>query len=155
MKTLLIYLLTLLLAGLVLYAQKSDPSMGTWKLNVGKSTFSPEPTLQSLTIMMEPAEDGVSIRVEGIDSGGKPVAWQVTAKYDGKDYPVKGSSTIDTYALKRVNASTTESIHKKDGKVVSTNTRVVSNDSKVLTLTATGTNAQGKPFKNVMVFEKQ
>jgi hypothetical protein len=79
----------------------------------------------------------------------------VTAQYDGKDYPVTGSPLYDAYALKRINASTTESMQKKDGKIVFTNRRVVSKDGKVLTITQTGTNAQGKPVKNVLVFDKQ
>ena len=44
---------------------------------------------------------------------------------------------------------------KKGGKVVSTARRVVAKDGKTLTLTITGTNADGKPMKNVAVYERQ
>lgn len=155
MKRILMSLLLMLLVGSVLYAQKPDPTIGTWKLNLAKSKFSPDPLAKSLTLRVEPAGEGVRISVEGVDPEGKPMSWQVTAQYDGKDYPVTGSPLYDTYALKRINASTTESMQKKDGKVVFTNRRVVSKDGKVLTVTQTGTNAQGKLVKNVLAFDKQ
>jgi ribosomal protein S18 len=44
---------------------------------------------------------------------------------------------------------------KKDGKVVQTLTRVVSEDGKTMTVRVKGTNAQGQPVDNVAVREKQ
>ena len=82
-------------------------------------------------------------------------AFEYTAKYDGKDYPVTGSDTIDMIALKRINDRTTEATLKKSGKVVSTARRVVSKDGKMLTLTITGTNAKGQKMKNIAVYDKQ
>ena len=43
---------------------------------------------------------------------------------------------------------------KKDGKVTATNVRTLSADGKVLTITSTGTTADGKPRKDVQVFTK-
>ena len=39
---------------------------------------------------------GGKVTVDGTDSDGKPVHNEWTGKYDGKDYPVTGSSTNDT-----------------------------------------------------------
>ena len=155
MRKVLVGLLAMLVAGSILYAQKPDPSMGTWKLNLAKSKFSPDPPPKNMTAKMEPAGGSLKISVEGTDAEGKPTGWQVTAKYDGKDYPVTGSPAFDTYTLKRVNATTAQSTHKKGGKVVFNNKRVLSKDGKVMTVTQTGTNPQGKPVKNVLVFDRQ
>ncbi len=41
-----------------LSAQASDPRIGTWKLNVTKSKYSPGPAPQSLTVKVEPSGQG-------------------------------------------------------------------------------------------------
>jgi len=41
-----------------LSAQASDPRIGTWKLNVAKSKYSPGPAPQSLTVKVEPSAQG-------------------------------------------------------------------------------------------------
>ncbi len=78
-----------------------------------------------------------------------------TASYDGKDYPLNGSAVADTVSLKRINERTSERMDKKAGKPVLTYTRVVSQDGKTMTVTIKGTNPQGQPIANVVVFEKQ
>ena len=44
---------------------------------------------------------------------------------------------------------------KQAGKVVTRNRKVVSSDGKVMTMTAAGTDAQGQPFTNVLVFDRR
>jgi len=43
----------------------------------------------------------------------------------------------------------------KAGKVVQTQTRVMSADGKTLTFTGTGTNAIGQQINNIAVYDKQ
>ena len=43
----------------------------------------------------------------------------------------------------------------KSGKVVQTLTRKMSSDGKSFTVTVKGTNPQGQPVNNVLVFAKQ
>jgi hypothetical protein len=78
----------------------------------------------------------------------------MTAHYDGKESPVTGNPTADMISMKKVNDATGESTFKKDGKVTATNVRKISSDGKTLTITSTGTTADGKPRKDVQVFEK-
>ena len=51
--------------------------------------------------------------------------------------------------------NTTETTFKKGGKVTSVNTAVVAADGKTMTITAKGTDAQGKPMLNVQVYDKK
>jgi hypothetical protein len=44
---------------------------------------------------------------------------------------------------------------KKDGKVTATGRVVVSADGKSRTVTTSGTDAEGKKFKNTVVYDKQ
>jgi len=159
MKQILVFVPLVVLAVLVpgvLLAQ-SNPSIGTWKLNTAKSTFSPGPAPQSLTLTLEAQGNGVKASAEGTAANGSRTAWSYTANYDGKDNPISGTgpSGADTIALKRINPNPTELTFKKAGKVVRTARRVVSKDGKVMTITAKGTNADGRLVSDVLVFDKQ
>lgn len=56
------------------------------------------------------------------------------AKFDGKDYPVKGSLPGMTVSLNRVNDRSIISTIKRDGKVVNVNHATVSADGKTCTV---------------------
>lgn len=139
----------------VVSAQETPVGLGTWKLNVEKSKFSPGPAPKGITTQFEPAGKGVKWTGTRIGGDGKPLASEFTASYDGKDYPLKGSPTADAVALRRIDALTTERVNKKDGKVVSTEIRKVAKDGKSYTTTVKGTTAKGEPIDNLMVFDKQ
>jgi hypothetical protein len=137
-------------------AQASDPRVGTWKLNVAKSKYNPGPAPQSQTLKVEASGKGEKITSEVVSADGKRTTSTYTANFDGKDYPLSGSLVgADKVSLKRIDARTTERTDKKDGKTVMTLKRVVSQDGKTMTVTSKGTNAEGKPVNNVVVFEKQ
>ena len=135
-------------------AQSADPVGGTWTLNVAKSKFSTS-TPQSETRTYVVSGDSVTQKVDRVDSQGKPVHTQFTAKYDGKDYPVTGNPDADTIAVTRVDAHTIKGTLKKDGKPVIHTERSVAKDGKTLTVKVKGTNARGEKIDNVLVFEKQ
>ena len=80
--------------------------------------------------------------------------WEMTAHYDGKDHPVTGNPNADTISLRRIDDLTGESTFKKGGKVTATNRRTLSADGKTLTITSSGTTEDGKPRKDVQVFER-
>src|SRR5438128_8962507 len=90
-----------------------------------------------------------------IETDGKTTHFEWTAKFDGKDYPVKGDPARDAVSVKKVDDYTLEITNKKGGKVLSTLRAVYSRDGKSRTETTTGTNAQGQPIKNVTAWEKQ
>ena len=139
----------------VTVSAQASPEVGTWKLNVAKSKYSPGPAPKSQSVTFAAAGQGVKVTTEGVAADGSKTAQSYTANYDGKDVPLTGSATTDMVSLKRVNATTVERTDKKAGKVVQTLTRVVSADGKTLTITTKGTNAEGKPVNNVAVYDKQ
>jgi len=138
-----------------LSAQASDPRVGTWKLNVAKSKYSPGPAPQALTVKVEPSGKGEKVTTEFVNADGTRTTTEYTANFDGKDNPLTGSQIADTVSVKRINARTTERTDKKGGKVAQTLRRVVSQDGKTMTVTTKGTNAQGQAVNNVAVFEKE
>ena len=138
-----------------LSAQGGDPRIGTWKLNVAKSKYSPGPPPQSQTLKVEPSGQGEKVTSEVVAADGTRTTTQYTANFDGKDYPLTGSQIVDTVSLKRIDARTTERTDKKGGTVAQTIRRVVSADGKTMNVTVKGKNAQGQEMSNVVVFEKQ
>ena len=134
---------------------QTNSEIGTWKLNVAKSTYSPGPAPKSITVVFAAAGQGVKFSAEGVNGDGSKLAIASTANYDGKDVPFTGLATVDTTSLKRINATTVEETRKKGSKVVRTLTRVVSADGKSFTVTVKGTNDQGQASNNVEVYEKQ
>ena len=145
----------ILFMGFALSAQAADPLVGTWKLNVAKSTYSPGPAPKSLTAKIEAAGKGEKVTADGVRGDDTPIQVVYTAQYDGKDHPITGSPTADTVSLKRLDAITTERTDKKGGKVVQTLTRKLSSDGKTMTVTIKGTDAEGRPINNLAVLEKQ
>ncbi len=133
----------------------ADQLSGTWKMNAEKSKYSPGPAPKDLTVVVESDENNYKLEATGTDGDGKPTHVQYTAKFDGKDYPATGIPNADAVSLKRIDASTIETLQKKDGKVVMTITTKVSKDGKTRTSTWHGKNAEGKDVHNVVVFDKQ
>ena len=142
-------------AGLELLAQAPDPLIGTWELNVAKSKFKPGPPLKSSTRKFEAVGDGLKFSGQNLNADGTTLTVEFTAYFDGKEYPIKGDPNADTLSLRRIDRFNTEGTFKKAGKVTYRVKRVVSQDGKIWTLTAEGTNTQGKPYSDVLVFDKK
>lgn len=137
-------------------AQSGNPHVGTWKLNVAKSKYSPGPGPKSGTTKIETAGAGVKYIVDQMGGDGTARRWEFTANYDGKDTPVIGNNPdADMVALTRINATTVRIVNKKGGRVTTTLTSVVSGYGRTRTITSTGTNAYGQTVNNVVLYEKQ
>ena len=147
-----LFIVTLAVAGT---AYAADNYLGTWKLNVAKSTYSPGQPPKSQTTKLEAAEGGLKEIVDRVNADGTTTHWELTAKYDGKDYPVKGDPDRDTVAVKRIDDNTLEVVSKKAGKVTASMKIVVSKDGNSLTNAVTGTNARGQQINNMLVFDRQ
>ncbi len=142
-------------AGLEGLAQAADPLVGTWDLNVAKSKFNPGPALKSSIRTFEAIANGLKYSGKSVHADGTTSGTQWTAYFDGKDYPITGDPNTDTMAIKRIDKFTIEGTAKKAGKVTYRVKQIVSQDGKVSTLTVQGTDAQGKPYTNVLVFDKK
>jgi hypothetical protein len=136
-------------------AQSKDPVIGTWKINAEKSKYDPGRPPKSLVTKFEPAGKGVKNTTEFVNAEGKAFTITYTAEYDGKDVPLAGSPTANAVAIKKLKDGSVERVDKKDGMVTSTMVRRVSKDGKTLTVTQKGTNPQGTPINNVMIFDRK
>jgi len=144
-----------LVAALPVSAQAKDPFEGTWQLQVSKSTFSPGPPFMSSTETVQSVGNTRKTTVDVVLDKGQSVHYEFTAAYDGKDYPITGLLSADTVVLRRVNASTIERIHKKDGKTVATYVSKMSPDRRTVTTTQKGMNLRGEQINHTFVFERR
>jgi hypothetical protein len=136
-------------------AAAPDPVIGTWQLNVSKSTFTPGPAFKSQVRTYSQSGQSIAVVIKTVHADGKETTTQVTYQLDGKDYPVTGNPDADSNSVKQVDSNTAKFTLKKAGKVVQTGTRTVSKDGKTLTVKSKGTSAKGEKFDDVLVLDKQ
>ena len=144
--------LVLLLAATAL----AQTNLGTWTLNVAKSKYSGGNPPKSATLTIEGSGNVTTTTVDLVAADGSKQHWSWRSAYDARDVKISGNNpNADTAARRRVSPSTTETTFKKGGKVTTINTAVVSADGKTMTVTAKGTDAEGKPVLNVQLYEKK
>ena len=131
--------------------------VGTWELNLSKSTFSPGPAPRTQTLTFRAAGPQWTALVQGVDASGKPInpdMNNLAITFDEKDHPT-ANADYDTTAWKRSGASSYQVIRKKAGKIVLTSINEISTDGKTMTITTKGVNANGQPVHNVRVYDKR
>lgn len=139
---------------------------GKWNLSIAKSSFRSDLKNYNLsgadgsapqwrTILIEQTSDSMKQTTDTqlVTNATNFLRVAYTAKFDGKDYPVENSSTMDTVSLRRVTPTTIERIGKDRGKVVETATFTLSADGKMLTIKSDGT-GQGVEYHDVQVFDR-
>jgi hypothetical protein len=93
----------------------ADSSVGTWKLNIEKSKYTPGPLpYKSLTMTREAVDGGVKGTRTGVLADGSPLNSTYTANFDGKEYPATGGPW-DIVSIKQVDANTFTAETRKDG----------------------------------------
>jgi hypothetical protein len=132
----------------------ADAVVGTWKLNVAKSTFSPGPAPKSQTRVYSESAQGIAVTIKTTAADGKESSTTLTFKEDGKPYPESGNPEVDMVSVTRVDAFTTHSTLTKAGATVATAVRTVSKDGKTLTFAEKGTR-NGAKFDDVAVYDRQ
>lgn len=140
----------------------TDHLTGTWKLNTAKSKFSPASlAMKSSQSRVTVTTAGIKVGIDGTDAAGKTMRTDYTAKFDGKDYPWKGTldgqprTDQDAVSWKQVDEWTYEITNKLKGKVTTVAHVAIEHDGKTATLTVTGTNPDGTAVNNTLVYEKQ
>jgi hypothetical protein len=147
----------LLAVGVTTRAQSPDPWIGTWKVDLAKSTYSPgpKPTVAAM-VKMAPATGGFTTTVDAGNPQGQPTHTETVGTFDNKDNPVKGAPAPNTTtAYKRIDGRTFEAMQKVDGKATMTTRVLISADGKTLTATQTGKNTEGGVVNNVIVADLQ
>jgi hypothetical protein len=147
-------------------AERPDPSLGTWALNVSRSQL-PGPAPKLSIQRYESRADGfvVSTRIALSDTG-EPQFEQAVLKHDGKDYDWWDATTLANFlasgqrrpkrlSMRTVDAFTVEFTGKEAGKTTTVGQRVVTRDGKTMTLSGKTLTPQGQWISYTAVFDKQ
>ena len=132
----------------------SDSNLGTWKLSEAKSRFSAT-AVKNRTVVYEAEGNNVKVSFDAVDSQERPIHSEWTGKFDGTDYPVAGDPTATTRSYKKIDDHTIEFAEKRNGKITLRGRVVVATDGKNQTVTAIGTDANGKKIKFTAVYDKE
>ena len=134
--------------------QAPDPFVGSWKTNIAKSQYDPvtrKPAFPS-TLTRVAAGSGFTVTSKLPE---RPPHLEYTFNLDGKDYPLKGTTSADSVAVYRIDANTQVQVRKKDGVAVSMYRQVVSTDGKTFTSFEIGYKAESDSYHNILVFDRQ
>ncbi len=145
-------ILPLALLGLALTAKAADMPAGgfagTWKVNLAKSKFPGKPPLVDMATI-DP--DG-TVTINETNPEGKSTTWHYKPA-EGEAVPVVGSDNT-TVLVKKVNDHTNEQTWYANGKT-NKSKAVLSKDGKTTTFTMDGTDKDGKPFHELVVYDKE
>jgi len=121
---------------------------GTWAANFEKSKFpGPPPKVDMCTI----DTDG-TVTVNETNSEGKSTSWHYTP-IQGKPVPVVGRENT-TVTVTKINDHTNVHVWNINGKVANSKS-VLSKDGKTTVFTMDGVDKDGKPFHEMVVYDKQ
>ena len=138
-------------------AAATHPAIGTWNLNIAKSTDeSSDPPSKSETFTFAESAQGISLstRIVGADgklavTKGKPVKW------DGAPHPEVVGSDHDSIAVRPVGERTIEWTMTNKGTTVRTGTLTVSRDGKLMTVSGASIAANGSKTYFNSVFDRK
>ena len=128
----------------------ADPFVGKWKMTPTKSQVA-----GSFTMKAEGQDNGIQVVEDLHWANGNAVQRRWTAKYDGKNYPIGGDSTMDAISLKKANPNTINYVVKKSGKQYASGKCTVSKDGKTMTDFGSAEGERGQVFTFNIILEKQ
>jgi hypothetical protein len=132
-----------------------DPMIGTWQLNVSRSRYHPGPMPKSQVRVYATSEEGTQETVTTVNADGETVKVIFPGIYDGRDYPVTGSSQYDTIALHRIDDYTAEATLKHAGQEIIKARRLVSPDGKTMTITVKSADPQDAAIDIIAIYNKE
>jgi hypothetical protein len=136
-------------------AQVYEPWLGTWILNVEKSTYSPGPPPYKRSMFaIERRQDGVRVTYEMVRPRGGVIHMEWDGRFDGREYPVQGLEQHVTYTYNRIDDRTYDIIAKMDGRVAASSRTALSADGRTITTITVGRDAQGRDATTTTVYQK-
>jgi hypothetical protein len=130
----------------------ADQFLGTWQLNLAKSTYAPGPAPTSELRTYKRVANGIEGTINRRFRDGRSERIEYTADYD-REYPVTGTEDYDHILLKRVDAYTSEAVLSHAGRIYGTARRTIARDGKTMTITLRSETAS-RTIVNVSVYDR-
>ena len=129
-----------------------DAVIGTWQLDLARSTFNPGPSPTAEVRIYEPEHEGIKTTIRTQHADGTATTVEFVASYNEVIAAVTGSTTVDAIQMKRVDDLTAEAVLRQGVAAVGTARRVIARDGRTMTITVTRTGPQ--PGSNVSVYRR-
>jgi len=126
--------------------------LGTWQLDLAKSTYFPGPAPRSETRTYTADSQGVQGVIKRIYADGRAETIEYRADYD-REQVVTGTPMYDAITLQKIDDFTAESTLSHAGLVYGTARRVISPDGNALTITFQRKTADDT-IRNVAVYRR-
>jgi hypothetical protein len=133
-------------------AEPPPQLIGTWRLNVAKSKYSPGPPLRSETRMYTRSAEGVKGVVSRVYADGRTERYEYMANF-GKDIMVTGIPEYDSVTLRKVDELTSDAVLSHAGNVYGVARRTIAPDGKTMTITFDRKSQEAR-VHNVAVYDK-
>ena len=133
-------------------AEPPPQLIGSWRLNVAKSKYSPGPPLRSETRVYTKQADSVKGVVSRVYGDGRSERFEYMANF-GKDLMVTGIPEYDSVTLRKIDELTSDAVLSHAGTVYGVARRVVAADGKTMTITFDRKSSE-TPVHNVAVYDK-
>ncbi len=135
-------------------ADPADAFVGEWTANLSKSQRDANHQFAGATMRFEGEGDALHVIVSGINASGNEESSTTTYYPDGREYPV--AQAPDTVSVAEwVGPRTLDTKAKTGGALVGHGIYEVSDDGQTLTATIWGTDARGRAFEQIIVFDRE
>ena len=132
-----------------------DPFTGTWIANLSRSQRHPNHLFESATLTIAVSGDTVTLTHAGVNMSGQPESGTTILRADGKEHPASEQAPEIVVVTRWVGSHILDMVAKKDGEVIGQGTYEVSSDGSTLTAKVWGTDANGAPFEQVIVSDRE
>jgi len=135
---------------------ETDPFVGKWVMDTSRSEYPPGTCPKEMVIEMETVGKGVHYRSDATYANGSKMHAEYTADYDGNQAMIMGGRGVMLPVfLKRIDSHTVVASYTQALVVVATSRRVVSEDTRFMTVTTTSKDKSGKTVTTVGVYKRQ
>lgn len=104
-----------------------NPRIGRWLLK----SDAPAPTSNIMTYESFGA-NGMKVTVQAVNAKSDTTRWWYTTDFDGKDMPVTGNAGQSHAAVRAISPFVNEIVNKKDGRITTRLTNVLSPDGQTI-----------------------
>jgi hypothetical protein len=136
-------------------APEPDPFLGSWRLDVEASIYPLGARPKQMTIEMTLVGNKVQYSSETVYPNGSSMRSKYVSGYDGKEVIVRGTAgMLLPVSLRRLDARTVVATYTRSLRVVATSRRVVSADGRVMTITTSSMDQEGKGVVTIGLYNK-
>ena len=136
-------------------AEDVAPYVGTWRLDLSRSTFFSGPGPRGRVVTITQGSDGTfRYTSESVGTEGRETRFESTYRLDGKEVPLSLSQD-ETISVKAEGRLETEWVVRKAGKVILTGRTIYDRDGRTRRNVSRRTDAEGRTVESTEIYVRQ